>query len=424
MNNTIARPPFPINEPVRGYAPGSSERASLKRALMDMRSREHIVTPYINGKHVETGKTEDIFAPHELSHRIGTLHKVGTEHVQQAIDAAVDARHDWMRMAWTDRAAIFLMSLGEREATEVLKHMPVSEVQKLGKAMATIDKVSVDQAENVLAMFTEILETEAPLAGRSPQFLKRLLSGSLGEERANSLLGRLADDVPTGLDSLQLMESHEVTELIRAEHPQVIAIVLAGLEAKKSGEILAELPKKLASEIIARIARMEEVPRHAIEELDRVMQQRSSMSSGFKVAAIGGVRTAAEILNAAKKETGEKIIADLDERDKDRSEQIQENMFIFENLAMLDDRGMQTLLRDVTSESLVMALKGADDVIKEKVFGNMSKRAAELLKDDLDAKGPVRLSEVEEAQKEIVTTARRLADEGSLMLGTGGDEFV
>ena len=327
-------------------------------------------------------------------------------------------------MSGSNRAAIFLMSLGEREATEVLKHMPVSEVQKLGKAMATIDKVSVEQADSVLEHFTEILETEAPLAGRSPQFLKRLLSGSLGEERANSLLGRLADDVPTGLDSLSLMESHEVTELIRSEHPQVISIVLAGLESKKSGEILAELPNRLATEIIARIARMEEVPRHAIEELDRVMQQRSSQSSGFQVATMGGVRAAAEILNAAQKETGEKIIEELDERDKELSEEIQENMFIFENLATLDDRGMQTLLRDVTSESLVLALKGADDVIQEKVFGNMSKRAAELLRDDLDAKGPVRLSEVEEAQKEIVTTARRLADEGSLMLGTGGDEFV
>lgn len=327
-------------------------------------------------------------------------------------------------MSGSNRAAIFLMSLGEREATEVLKHMPVSEVQKLGKAMATIDKVSVEQADNVLELFTEIVQTEAPLAGRSPQFLKRLLSGSLGEERANSLLGRLADDVPTGLDSLQLMESHEVTELIRGEHPQVIAIVLAGLESKKSGEILAELPNKLATEIITRIARMEEVPRHAIEELDRVMQQRSSSSSAFKVAAIGGVRTAAEILNAAHKETGDKIIEALDERDKELSEEIQENMFVFENLATLDDRGMQTLLRDVTSDSLVLALKGADDEIQDRVFSNMSKRAAELLRDDLDAKGPVRLSEVEEAQKEIVTTARRLADEGSLMLGTGGDEFV
>ncbi len=327
-------------------------------------------------------------------------------------------------MSGSNRAAIFLMSLGEREATEILKHLPVSEVQKLGKAMATIDKVSVEQADTVLEQFTEILETEAPLAGRSPQFLKRLLSGSLGEERANSLLGRLADDVPTGLDSLSLMEAHEVTELIRSEHPQVIAIVLAGLESKKAGDVLAELPNKMATEIIARIARMEEVPRHAIEELDKVMQQRSSQSSGFKVAAMGGVRTAAEILNASQKETGEKIIEELDERDKDLSERIQESMFVFENLIQLDDRGMQTLLRDVTSDSLVLALKGADEEIKDKVFGNMSKRAAELLKDDLDAKGPVRLSEVEEAQKEIVTTARRLADEGSLMLGTGGDEFV
>ncbi|MGI9343783.1 MAG: flagellar motor switch protein FliG [Gammaproteobacteria bacterium] len=324
----------------------------------------------------------------------------------------------------SDRAAIFLMSLEEREATEVLKHMPVAQVQKIGQAMAGLEKVSREEADEVLSYFTHIVESEAPLSGRSPQFLKRLLSGSLGEDQANTLLESLAGDAPTGLDSLQLMESKQVAELIRQEHPQVMAIVLAGLETKKSAEIISQLPTRVSADIIGRIAKLEEVPQHAIEELDEVLRERSSTSTGYKVQAIGGVRAAAEILNASNKDSGKKILEDLDERDADLSEEIQENMIVFENLRTLDDRGMQALLREVTSESLVMALKGAEEALKSKVFGNMSKRAAELLQDDLEAKGPVRVSEVEEAQKEIVSIARRMSDEGTLQLGTGSDDFI
>lgn len=327
-------------------------------------------------------------------------------------------------LSGSDRAAIFLMSLEEREATEVLKHMPVAQVQKIGQSMANLSKVSREEADEVLTYFTHIVESEAPLAGRSPQFLKRLLSGSLGEDQAATLLESLAGDVPTGLDSLQLMEPKQVAELIRQEHPQVMAIVLAGLETKKSAEIIAQMPTRLSSDIIARIAKLEEVPQHAIEELDDVLRERSSTSTGFKVQAIGGIRAAAEILNATHKESGKKIIDDLDERDADLSEEIQENMIVFENLRTLDDRGMQALLREVTSETLILALKGTEEAMRSKVFGNMSKRAAELLQDDLDAKGPVRVSEVEEAQKEIVNIARRMSDEGTLQLGAGSDDFI
>lgn len=329
-----------------------------------------------------------------------------------------------IELTGSNRAAIFLMSLKEREATEVLKHLPVAQVQKIGQAMATLAKVSREEADDVLSNFTLVVESEAPLTGRSPQFLKRLLSGSLGEDEANTLLERLAEDSPSGLDSLQLMESKQVAELIRQEHPQVMAIVLAGLETKKSAEIIAELPTRIASDIIERIATLEEVPQHAIQELDDVLRERSSESTGFKVQTMGGIRSAAEILNATRKESGKKILDDLDEREAELSEEIQDNMIIFENLKMLDDRGVQALLREITSETLILALKGAEDVMKDKIFNNMSKRAAELLRDDLEAKGPVRVSEVEDAQKEIVGVARRLADEGTLQLGSGSDDFV
>jgi flagellar motor switch protein FliG len=331
---------------------------------------------------------------------------------------------DLNNLTGSERAAIFLMSLSESEAAAIMQHMAVGEVQKLGQAMASLRKISRDQADGVLAQFTQHVETEAPLSGRSPQFLKRLLTTSLGEEHASSLLERIVDDAPRGLESLQLMDPKEVAEVMHREHPQVIAIVLAGLEAKRSAQVLAQLPARLATDIVTRIARMDEVPQSAIEELDDVMQQHFSQRGGFKVTTMGGVRNAAEILNVVDKESSQRIIQDLDEHDPALSQEIQENMLVFENLLDIDDRGIQALVREVTSETLILALKGADEGMQRKIFKNMSKRAAELLQSDLDAKGPVRISDVEAAQKEIVTIARRLADDGSLILSTGGDDFI
>lgn len=331
---------------------------------------------------------------------------------------------DVENLSGAERAAIFLMSLTEEEAANIMKHMAVSEVQKLGAAMARLRRVTREQADRVLGTFTASIESEAPLVGRSPQSLKRLLATTLGEERAHSLLDRLIDDEPRGLDSLQLMDPKEIAEVIHREHPQVIAIVLAGLEPKKSAQVIAQLPRRMASDVICRIARMGEVPQSAIEELDEVMQQRFSQTGGFKVTEMGGVRSAAEILNTVDKELGQKIIGELDEQEPELSQEIQDNMFIFENLLDIDDRGIQAIVREVTSDMLVLALKGAEPELQEKIFSNMSKRAAELLRDDLEAKGPVRLSEVEEAQKQIVQIVRKLADDGTIMIGGGGDDFV
>ncbi|MBL8225766.1 MAG: flagellar motor switch protein FliG [Chromatiales bacterium] len=327
-------------------------------------------------------------------------------------------------LSGTERAAIFLMSLSEKEAAEVMKHMPVSEVQRLGKAMAQMRRVTRHQAESVLSKFTESAEKEQPGIGASPTFLKRVLSSSLGEEKASKVLERLVDDEPRGLDSLQLMEAKEITEIIHREHPQVVAVVLAGLDAQKSAHVIGQLPVDLGTDVVTRIATLQEVPHDTIEELDDVLQQRFSQSGGFKVTAMGGVRSAAGILNMVDKEIEQQIIGALNESDPPLAQEIQENMFIFENLMSVDDRGIQALVREVTTDALVLALKGADQAMQEKIFRNMSKRAGEMLRGDLEAKGPVRLAEVEAAQKEIVTVARRLADEGTIMLGTGGDEFV
>ena len=326
-------------------------------------------------------------------------------------------------LSGSERAAVFLMSLSEREAAEVMKHMPVSEVQKLGQAMAKLRKVSRNQADNVLQNFTDNVESEAPLVGRSPKFLKKLLTSSLGEERAKSLYDRLVEGEARGLDSLQLMEAKEVTEILQGEHPQVIAIVLAGLEPKKAGQIIAQLPVRQATDIVSRIAHMDEVPENAIAELDEVLQHRFKNSGTQKMTNIGGVRSAATILTQVHKDAEKKIVEELDLLNAALSQQIQENMFIFENLMDIDDRGIQALVREVTTDTLVIALKGADPALQDKIFRNMSKRAAELLRSDLEAKGPVKLSDVEIAQKDVVAVARRLVDEGTIMLG-GSNDFV
>lgn len=327
-------------------------------------------------------------------------------------------------LSGSERAAVFLMSLSEREAAEVMKHMPVAEVQKLGAAMAKLRKVTRNQADGVLQFFTDNVESEAPLVGRSPRFLKKLLASSLGEERANSLYDRLVEGDAKGLDSLQIMEAKEVTETIQGEHPQVIAIVLAGLDAKKAGQVVAQLPPRQATDVVTRIARMGEVPENAITELDEVLQHRFKTSGTMKMTAMGGVRSAATILTQVHKDTEKKIIEELDQVNAALSQQIQENMFVFENLLDIDDRGIQALVREITTDTLVVALKGADPALQDKIFRNMSKRAAELLRSDLEAKGPVKLSDVEIAQKDVVTVARRLADEGTIMIGGGGNEFV
>lgn len=199
---------------------------------------------------------------------------------------------------------------------------------------------------------------------------------------------------------------------------------LAGLDAQKAGQVIAQLPVRQSTDIVTRIARMEEVPENAITELDEVLQHRFKSSGTLKMTSMGGIRAAATILTQVHKETEKKIVEELDQANAALSQQIQENMFVFDNLMDIDDRGIQALVREVTSDTLVIALKGADPALQDKIFRNMSKRAAELLRSDLEAKGPVKLSDVEVAQKEVVTVARRLADEGTIMIGGGGNEFV
>ncbi len=325
-----------------------------------------------------------------------------------------------------DRAAILLLSLGESHAVEILKHMGPKEVQKLGGAMAALSDVSQEQMDGVLMNFLESVGRHTALGMDSESYVRTVLVDALGEDKAGNVIDRiLLGGNAQGLESLKWMEPRAVVEVIRAEHPQIIAIVLSYLDGDQSGEVLALLPENMRVDIMMRIATLDSVQPGALQELNIMLEKQLSGASNIQSAAVGGVKRAANLLNFVDASVSSALMEKMTEADADLSQSIQDQMFVFDNLIEVDDAGFQTLLREVSSESLLLAMKGADEGMKDKFFNNMSKRAAEMMRDDLEAKGPVRLSEVEGAQKEIVTIARRLADDGEIMLGgQGGEEFV
>lgn len=325
----------------------------------------------------------------------------------------------------TQRAAILLMSLGENEAAQVLKHMGAKDVQKLGQAMATMSKVTRDLASTVMDKFITTMEEETAIGVGADDYVRKVLVSALGEEKAGGVVSRiLAGRSSKGLEALQWMEARAITDLIGSEHPQVIAIVLAHLETEQAAEVLGLLPEAARSDVLMRIATLEAVQPHALAELDELIEKQSANKAATPGASVGGAKIAAGILNLMDAAMETQIIGRIGETDKDLSQKIQDLMFVFDDLASLDDRSLQALLREVQQDKLGLALKGADQRVKDKVFKNMSERASEMLKEDMEAKGPVKISDVEAAQKEILATTRRLAEAGTVMLGGKGEEFV
>ena len=323
------------------------------------------------------------------------------------------------------KSAMLLLTLGENEAAEVLKHLGPREVQKLGAAMATLKSVPRDQVESVVDDFYEETLRGAPVTA-DEEYIRGMLTKALGDDRAANLISRILQGGDTaGIESLKWMDAATVAELIKNEHPQIIATILVHLEFDHSGEILKQFTDRLRNDVLLRIATLDGVQPAALQELNEALTRILSGSANVKKTAMGGVRTAAEILNFVGTAHETAIIDNVREYDPDLAQKIIDEMFVFENLIDIDDRGIQLLLREVQSESLILALKGANEAMREKVFKNMSQRAAEMLRDDLESKGPVRLSEVEREQKEILKIARRLAEEGQIQLGgKGEDEFV
>jgi len=325
-----------------------------------------------------------------------------------------------------ESAAILLLTLGEQEAAQVLKHMGAKEVQRIGSAMSKLANVSKEEVQGVITLFASSVESETSVGVGTDEFLRKVLVDALGQDKAASIIDRINIGRSTkGLEALKWMDARAVAELIRLEHPQIIAIVLAYLDADQSAEVLTCLPANMRSDIVVRIATLDGVQPSALNELDDIMEKQFAGKGGSgKTSTMGGAKAAANIINLLEPSQEGMIMEQIAKADQALGARIQDLVFVFDNLLELDDRSMQELMRQVPSDRLLLALKGADEPLKEKIFKNMSQRASEMLKDDLEAKGPVRISEVEGAQKEILQIARKLAESGAIALAGKGEAYV
>lgn len=330
-----------------------------------------------------------------------------------------------LNMTKVEQAAILLMTLGEGDAAEVLKHMGPKEVQRVGAEMSKLANVEQDQVQTVMANFMEQVRHLTGLGVGADNYIRNMLVTALGSDKANGLIDRiLMGGNTTGLDTLKWMEPRSVADIIRNEHPQIQAIVIAYLDSDQAAEIMGFFPDPVRLDIMMRLSSLDTVQPSALQELNDILEKQFSGNAASQTTAMGGYKCAAEIINNLDSGIANELMEAIKEVDEDIGTQIQDLMFVFDNLREVDDRGIQALLREVSTELLIVALKGADTELQEKVFSNMSSRAAELLRDDLEAKGPVRVSEVEAAQKEILVVARRLADAGEIMLGGGGEQMM
>jgi flagellar motor switch protein FliG len=303
--------------------------------------------------------------------------------------------------------------------------MGPKEVQRVGTSMAALKDISQEQVEAVMVEFLESVGSQTGMGIGSDQYIKNMLTEALGQDKADSLIDRiLVGGNTTGLDTLKWMDGRAVAELIRYEHPQIQAIVLSYLESDQAAEVLGVLDEKVRLDVIMRVASLESVQPQALQELNDILEKQFSGSASTKTSKIGGIKCAADIMNFIDTAIEADLMDSIKEVDAELGTEIEELMFVFDNLKDVDDKGIQTLLREVSSDILIIALKGADPELQEKIFKNMSKRAAELLRDDLEAKGPVKVSEVETAQKEILTIARRLSESGEIALGGSGEAMI
>jgi len=322
-------------------------------------------------------------------------------------------------------AAVLLMSLGEADAAAILKHMGPKEVQRVGTAMSQLHDVAQTEVEMVTSEFLETVGGQTGLGLGADEYIRTMLTQALGEDKASGLIERiLIGGNTTGLDTLKWMEPRAVSDVIRYEHPQIQATVISYLDPDQAAEILSNLDEKVRLDVILRVAALDSIQPQALQELNRILEKQFSGNASTQTSKLGGVKQAADIMNLMDGTTESELMESIKEVDSDLGSDIEDLMFVFDNLKDVDDRGIQTLLREISTDILLVALKGADDEMKEKIYKNMSKRAAELLKDDLESKGPVKLSEVETAQKDILTIARRLADAGEIVLGGSGEEMV
>ncbi|MDH3634229.1 MAG: flagellar motor switch protein FliG [Gammaproteobacteria bacterium] len=323
-----------------------------------------------------------------------------------------------------EKAGVLLLTLGEDIAAEILQHMSPKEVQVVGSTMATMNDVSRPTVEYVIDDFFDVLESQTALGIGNDSYIRGMLQKALGD-KAGSVIDRiLMGSGSNGLESMKWMDPKAIAEIIRLEHPQIIAIVLSYLESDNAAWVLTHLPESMRAGILMRIATLEGVQPAAIKELDSIMERYFSDNENVKSSMVGGERTAADILNSIDTSIENTIMEQVRAENEELATRIDDMMFVFENLRDVDDRGIQTMMREVSTDLLSLALKGVDDEMRQKFLKNMSSRASEMLLEDMEAKGPVKLSEVEAAQKEILDVARKLEESGEIVLSGGGEEMV
>lgn len=325
--------------------------------------------------------------------------------------------------AGLENAAILLMSLGEHEASEVFKHLAPKEVQRLGETIANMKAVTRERVDGVLQKFTTTASEQHMLVADNDEYVKAVLRRALGDEKANLLIDRIlqGSDV-SGLEALKWMDPQSVAELLRNEHPQIVAAILVHLDFDQASSVLKMCTERHRNEVLVRIATLDGIQPAALKDLNEVMSRVLAGGDRSRKSSLGGVKPAAEIINMMGGSIETSVLDYIREADSDLAQKIMDNMFTFDDLEKLEDKAIQTVLKEIQSESLVIALKGATQELRDKVFRNMSTRAAETLREDLDSRGPVRVSEVENEQKELLKTVRRLADEGQIQLASGSDD--
>ena len=322
-------------------------------------------------------------------------------------------------------AAVLLMSLGEEEAAEVFKHLSPKEVQKLGEAIAKTKSITREKVDEVVNKFTNVAAAQSLLVSDSGDYVRSVLKRALGDDKAALLIDRILQggDV-SGIESLKWMDPLSVAELLRNEHPQIVAAILVHLDFDQAADILKNLTERQRNEVMLRIATMEGIQPTALKDLNEVLFKVLAGGDKIRKASLGGIKTAAEMINLMGTVIEGTVLESIRGHDPDLAQKIMDKMFVFDDVMKLDDKAIQMILKEVASESLIVALKGASPELKEKFLSNMSSRAAETLREDLESRGPMRLSEVEAQQKEILKIVRRLADEGQIVIGGGADDAM
>jgi flagellar motor switch protein FliG len=328
------------------------------------------------------------------------------------------------RLSGEEKAAVLLLTLGENAASEVMKHLEPKDIRRLGVPMTMMTDLTPELRNEVLQEFRS-LSSLASEGVEGKDYMKKILTKALGQQKATQILSTLSSQEYAGLDSLKWLDSKAIERMVSAEHPQTAAVILAHLEADQASQVLLLLPEAVRVDIAYRLATMEEIQPDVLKELSEVLESELKVGAKSQGQQLGGVKFLADLMNGLDKTSEQALTASLTERNAGLADSVRQLMFVFDDLAGVDDRGLQELLKEIAKEDLILALRAAGEPVKDAIFRNMSSRAAELLKDDMEAGGPVRLSDVEKAQRNILQVARKLEEEGRIILGgKGGQEML